>query len=64
MKGMAHITGGGLTENLPRILPIGMNAHVQRDKWEAPEIFRFLEREGLCQLMICIGLSIWVLEWF
>ncbi len=46
VKGMAHITGGGLTENLPRILPIGMNAQVQRDKWAVPEIFRFLQREG------------------
>ena len=46
VKGIAHITGGGLTENLPRILPIGMNAHVQRDKWVVPEVFRFLQIEG------------------
>ncbi|MDR2405382.1 MAG: phosphoribosylformylglycinamidine cyclo-ligase [Deltaproteobacteria bacterium] len=43
---MAHITGGGLTENLPRVLPNGCRAVIKRSTWEVPEIFQFLMREG------------------
>lgn len=46
LKGAAHITGGGITENLPRILPKGCSAQVQRDRWEIPEIFNILQRLG------------------
>jgi phosphoribosylformylglycinamidine cyclo-ligase len=46
VKGMAHITGGGLTDNLPRILPSGLGARIRRDRWTAPPIFRLLQREG------------------
>jgi phosphoribosylformylglycinamidine cyclo-ligase len=37
--GMAHITGGGLVENLPRIMPKGLTAHVDYNSWKMPEIF-------------------------
>jgi phosphoribosylformylglycinamidine cyclo-ligase len=43
---MAHITGGGLTENLPRVLPPGCRAVILKDTWEVPGIFRFLQEEG------------------
>jgi phosphoribosylformylglycinamidine cyclo-ligase len=46
VKGMAHITGGGITENLPRILPEGTAAAVSRDAWTVPPIFRFLQAHG------------------
>lgn len=46
VKGIAHITGGGLTENIPRILPEGMSAVLQRSKWTFPEIFSWLQRQG------------------
>jgi phosphoribosylformylglycinamidine cyclo-ligase len=46
VKGMAHITGGGITENLPRILPEGMAARVDRNAWEVPAIFEWLQRAG------------------
>ncbi len=46
VKGMAHITGGGLTDNLPRILPAGTAALVERARWTPPPIFRFLQRTG------------------
>ncbi|HEX7071519.1 MAG TPA: phosphoribosylformylglycinamidine cyclo-ligase [Rhodothermales bacterium] len=45
-KGLAHITGGGITENLPRILPDGVGADIARDAWEVPAIFRYLQRAG------------------
>jgi phosphoribosylformylglycinamidine cyclo-ligase len=46
VKGLAHITGGGLTENVPRILPEGCIAQVDRRAWTAPAIFRLLQERG------------------
>ncbi len=46
IKGMAHITGGGITENLPRVLPHGTAAEVDAASWEAPPLFRWLQRGG------------------
>ncbi len=46
VKGMAHITGGGITDNLPRVLPHGTAAVVETASWEVPAIFRWLERSG------------------
>jgi phosphoribosylformylglycinamidine cyclo-ligase len=46
IKGMAHITGGGITDNLPRILPQGLHATIDRGAWEVPMIFRWLQRTG------------------
>lgn len=42
----AHITGGGITENLPRVLPEGLGAIVDLDAWEPPALFRWLAEEG------------------
>ncbi|MFM7465119.1 MAG: phosphoribosylformylglycinamidine cyclo-ligase [Cyanobium sp.] len=44
--GMAHITGGGLPENLPRCLPDGVNAALDPGSWERPALFRWLQEEG------------------
>jgi phosphoribosylformylglycinamidine cyclo-ligase len=46
IKGMAHITGGGITDNLPRILPEGTSAVIERFRWEVPAIFQWLQRAG------------------
>ena len=46
VKGMAHITGGGLVENIPRILPDKLQARLARKQWTAPPIFEWLQREG------------------
>jgi phosphoribosylformylglycinamidine cyclo-ligase len=46
IKGMAHITGGGITDNLPRILPAGTSARVDRTSWRVPAIFRWLGEAG------------------
>lgn len=46
IKGMAHITGGGITENLPRILPKGTAAQVELSAWEVPPLFRHLQQLG------------------
>jgi len=46
IKGMAHITGGGITDNLPRVLPHGTAAVVDRSAWEIPPIFTWLQRSG------------------
>lgn len=39
---LAHITGGGLTENLPRVLPKGLGARIDLSAWELPPVFRWL----------------------
>jgi phosphoribosylformylglycinamidine cyclo-ligase len=46
IKGMAHVTGGGITENLPRILPDGVHAVVDRSAWTPPPIFTWLQQTG------------------
>ena len=46
VKGLAHITGGGLTDNLPRVLPAGTAARVDRGSWRVPPVFGWLQREG------------------
>src|SRR6478735_6282865 len=46
IKGMAHITGGGITDNLPRVLPDGTGARVNRTSWRVPPIFRWLGESG------------------
>ena len=43
---LAHVTGGGLTDNLPRVLPAGTAARIERGSWETPPLFRLLAREG------------------
>ncbi len=43
---LAHITGGGLLENIPRVLPEGAHAVVDADAWEQPALMRFLQTEG------------------
>lgn len=46
VKGMAHITGGGITDNLPRVLPEGTAARVERRAWRTPPLFRWLGEAG------------------
>jgi len=46
VKGLAHITGGGITDNLPRIFPAGVGARIDRRAWEVPALFRFLGEAG------------------
>jgi len=46
IKGLAHITGGGLIENIPRILPDGLAADIDTSKINLPPIFRFLKEKG------------------
>jgi phosphoribosylformylglycinamidine cyclo-ligase len=47
VKGMAHITGGGITENLPRILPSGCATEIDRRSWSTPTLFRLLQERGM-----------------
>ena len=44
--GMAHITGGGLPENLPRCLPEGLTVDVDYGAWERPELFNKIQKAG------------------
>ena len=46
VKGMAHITGGGITENIPRVLPEGLTAEIKRDSWTLPPLFQWLQAQG------------------
>jgi len=46
LHGMAHITGGGITGNLPRILPKGCKAVIRKGTWDVPPIFPFLQARG------------------
>jgi phosphoribosylformylglycinamidine cyclo-ligase len=46
INGMAHITGGGLTENIPRSIPNNLSVTVDKSSWEMPEIFQWLKKNG------------------
>ena len=46
MHALAHVTGGGLTENLPRVIPAGLAAIIDLAAWRLPPIFDWLRREG------------------
>lgn len=46
LHGLAHITGGGLTDNVPRILPAGLMAEIKVGAWEIPEVFHILQEHG------------------
>ena len=46
VKAMAHVTGGGLTDNLPRVLPPGAAVDIDRGAWAPPPVFTFLQRHG------------------
>lgn len=46
IRGLAHITGGGFTDNVPRVLPKGLCAVIDRSTWRLPPLFRFIEEEG------------------
>jgi phosphoribosylformylglycinamidine cyclo-ligase len=65
IKGMAHITGGGITENLPRVFPPGVHAAIDRASWTVPPIFGWLQDAGevpepdmLCTFNMGIGLIV------
>lgn len=46
VKGMAHITGGGITENIPRVLPAGLTAEIKKGSWPMPPLFTWLQAQG------------------
>jgi len=46
IKGLAHITGGGLIDNLPRVLPKNCDAVIETKRWRVPRIFQILQRNG------------------
>ena len=49
VKGISHITGGGLTKNIPRVLPDGLSVSLQQAAWQAPPVFRWLEKSGVAK---------------
>ena len=53
VKGMAHITGGGLIENVPRVIPDGLSAVIYKDKIKVPEIFTYLQSKGVPEEEMC-----------
>ena len=57
IKGMAHITGGGLVENVPRVLPEGVQAVIDGKSWTRPAIFDWLQEKGNIDSMKCTASS-------
>lgn len=63
VKGMAHITGGGLTENIPRVLPANTVAQIDANSWTLPKLFQWLQQEGNVDAQECTVPLIVVLAW-
>ena len=47
IRGVAHITGGGLIENIPRVLPAGLGVELEQSCWQEPAVFGWLRRQGV-----------------
>lgn len=43
VKGIAHVTGGGFTDNIPRVFPKGLGAVIYKDSWEVPSVFKWVQ---------------------
>lgn len=43
VKGIAHITGGGFTDNIPRVFPKGLGASIYKNSWEVPAVFKWIQ---------------------
>ena len=50
VKGIAHITGGGFTDNIPRVFPQGLGAVIYNDSWLVPTVFTWIQQVKLCFL--------------
>ncbi len=50
VKAIAHITGGGLIENIPRVIPNGLSAQIDTNSWDLPPIFEWLLKKGNIEL--------------
>ena len=59
IKGMAHITGGGITDNLPRVLPPGTDAVIARRRGSVPPLFRGSSAPARCRARTCCARSTW-----
>ncbi|KAL5560965.1 hypothetical protein UlMin_030712 [Ulmus minor] len=46
VKGIAHITGGGFTDNIPRVFPKGLGASIYKDSWQIPPVFKWIQEAG------------------
>ncbi|KAA3475101.1 phosphoribosylformylglycinamidine cyclo-ligase, chloroplastic/mitochondrial-like [Gossypium australe] len=46
VKGIAHITGGGFTDNIPRVFPEGLGAVIYKDSWSVPAVFKWIQQAG------------------
>ncbi|GLT60058.1 hypothetical protein SLA2020_328440 [Shorea laevis] len=46
VKGIAHVTGGGFTDNIPRVFPKGLGAVIYKDSWEVPPVFKWIQQAG------------------
>ena len=57
VHGLAHITGGGLTDNIPRVLPDGLEAVLERRRWHRDPVFDWLQQTGASSRLRCIALS-------
>ena len=63
LKGAAHITGGGLTDNTPRMLPDGLSAEINLGSWPVLPIFEYLGTSAISRMTITGGASISASEW-
>lgn len=57
VRGIAHITGGGFTDNIPRVFPEGLGAVIFKDSWVVPPVFKWIQKVShhMCLFISIIG---------
>lgn len=56
VKGIAHITGGGFTDNIPRVFPEGLGAVILEDSWLVPPVFKWIQEVSHCMCIFMLYL--------
>ena len=52
-QGLVHMTGGGFPENIPRVVPKGLQCRIRRDSWEVPRLFQWIQEVSIMGACTC-----------
>ena len=62
MQGLVHMTGGGFPENIPRVVPKGLQTRIDRSAWDVPQLFQWLQQVGVGVRVSALGCEVRTLD--